>query len=309
MVIARSRRAIPGARVVMTVRRVVGVQPVVMVRPVGVVGMRMGVAVSVGRHRPVRFDVGMDVHMLVRVGPVCRDRFAPSLRMSVGMAMGLGMGMAMIMAVAVPTVIMVVVMMPVAMGVAVVVVVMVMVVAVIVGTGRFVLGEAVVVVVAAAMVVGAALGAEGAHHRLHGTAEAAHHVGENVVVLDEDRGLGDLGRGMAVADVPGDAGERERIGRLDREKPLGRRLHLDEAAVLQHQRVAVVEHDGLAEIEQEGKPAFGAENDAAPVPAGMVEGDAVDDLFAVDLAVAEDGSGTQHDVRFRIGPGLERFPI
>lgn len=297
----------------MTVRRVVGVQPVVMVRPVGVVGMRMGVAVSVGRHRPVRFDVGMDVHMLVRVGPVRRDRSAPGLRMSVGMAMGMGMGMgmAMTMAVAVPTVIMVVVMMPVAMGVAVVVVVMVVTVIVVmtVGMGRFVLGEAVVVVVAAAMVVGAALGAEGAHHRLHGTAEAAHHVGENVVVLDEDRGLGDLGRGMAVADVPGDAGERERIGRLDREKPLGRRLHLDEAAVLQHQRVAVVEHDGLAEIEQEGEPAFGAENDATPVPAGMVEGDAVDDLFAVDLAVAEDGSGTQHDVRFRIGPGLERFPI
>lgn len=289
----------------MTVRRVVGVQPVVMVRPVGVVGMRMGVAVSVGRHRPVRFDVGMDVHMLVRVGPVRRDRFAPSLRMSVGMAMGMGMAMT----VAVLTAIMGMVMMPVAMGVAVVVVVMVMVVAVIVGTGRFVLGKAVVVVMTAAMVVGAALGAEGAHHRLHGTAEAAHHVGENVVVLDEDRGFGDLGRGVAVADVPGDAGERERIGRLDREKPLGRGLHLDEAAVLQHQGIAVVEHDGLAEIEQEGEPALGAENDATPVPAGMVEGDTVDDLLAVDLAVAEDGSGTQHDVRFRIGPGLERFPI
>ena len=295
MVIARSRRAIPGARVVMPVRRVVGVQPVVMVRPVGVVGMRMGVGVSVGRHRPVRFDVGMGVNVLVRVGPV---RWGGPSSPGMGMRLGVGMGAPMGVTVGMPVVVVVVVVM-----------VMVMVTMIVPAVAPLVFGEAVVMVVAAAVVVGAALGAEGTHDRLDDAAEATHHVGENVVVLDEDRALGDLGRGVAIADVPGDAGERERIGRLDREQPLGRRLHLDEAAILQHQRVAVVEHDRLAEIEQERESALGAEHHAAAVPAGMVEGDAVDDLFPVDLAVAEDGSGTQHDVRFRIGPGLERFPI
>lgn len=295
----------------MAVRRVVRVQPVVMVRPIGVVGMGMGVAVSVGRHRPVRFDVGMGVNMLVGMGPVRRGGpSSPGMGVRLGVGMGVPMSMAVRMAVGMPAMIVVVVVM---------VMVMVMMTMIVPAVARLVFGEAVVVVMAAAVVVGAALGAERPHHRLDGAAEAAHHVGENVVVLDEDRALGDLGRGVAVADVPGDAGERERIGRLDREQPLGRRLHLDEAAVLQHQRVAVVEHDRLAEIEQEREAAFGAEHHAAPVPAGMVEGDAVDDLFPVDLAVAEDGSGTQHDVRFRIGPGPalrplssggpERFPI
>src|SRR5215211_944091 len=62
-------------------------------------------------------------------------------------------------------------------------------------------------VVIAIVLVGAALGLEGARRRGRRAALAAHHFGEHMVVLDIDRVRRDLGRRMPVADVPGDPQE------------------------------------------------------------------------------------------------------
>ena len=74
---------------------------------------------------------------------------------------------------------------------------------------------------------------ERALHRPHLGAEAAGHIGDHVVLADVHDAGGDLGREVAVAEVPGDAGERPLVAAGDLQQPLGRRLDGDDAAVLQ----------------------------------------------------------------------------
>src|SRR6185312_1442049 len=55
---------------------------------------------------------------------------------------------------------------------------------------------------------------------------------------------------MAVAEMPSEPDQMIRIGSLDFHERLGRRDHLDETAVLQHQGVAAAQGCGILEIEQ-----------------------------------------------------------
>ena len=73
---------------------------------------------------------------------------------------------------------------------------------------------AMAVAVHGAVAVGAAFGVEGALDDAHCGAEAAHHVGDDVVVADVDDASADLGGEMAVAEVPGDAGQRALVGQV-----------------------------------------------------------------------------------------------
>jgi hypothetical protein len=139
-------------------------------------------------------------------------------------------------------------------------------------------GAAVVMSVRAPVPVGAALGAE---RRLDGTevgAEAGEHVLDDVVALHDDAIGADLGRGVAVADVPGETRERPGGGagaRSRLEERLGRRLDRDDAAVVEDERVAVVEGDGLGEVDDDREPARGRETAPAEKAVAIVEPDAV----------------------------------
>ncbi len=150
------------------------------------------------------------------------------------------------------------------------------------------------VIVAVSMVVGAALGLEGALHRRHRTALPAHHLGQDVVVLDVDRVGGDLGRGMAVADMPGDAHQPQRVLGADLQQALRCGLDLDKAPVLQLHGVAISQHRGLVEIEQDIEPAIGLEGKAAAIAVVMVEGERVDDALGPNGGLANDGGGAKH---------------
>lgn len=146
-----------------------------------------------------------------------------------------------------------------------------------------------------AMIIGAALGLERALDLAHRAALAADHLGEDMVVLDIDRIGGDLGRGVAVADMPGDAHQAQRVLGADLEQALRRGLDQDEATILQLDRVAVVQCGRLVEIEQNVEPAIALERDAAAVAVLMVEGQRLDDLVLLDRGLAGDGGGAQHD--------------
>ena len=93
---------------------------------------------------------------------------------------------------------------------------------------RVIVAPMAVVIVPAIVLVGAALGLEGARRRGRRAALAAHHFGEHMVVLDIDRVRRDLGRRMPVADVPGDPQEPQRVFGPDFKQPLRRGLDLDE---------------------------------------------------------------------------------
>ena len=83
------------------------------------------------------------------------------------------------------------------------------------------------------LAVGAALGVERALHAAHLGTEALGHVGDDVVLADVDDARTDLGSEVAVAEVPGDAGERVRVSACDLQQPLRRGLDGYDTAVLQ----------------------------------------------------------------------------
>jgi hypothetical protein len=151
------------------------------------------------------------------------------------------------------------------------------------------------VVVAAIVLVGSALRLEGPHHRDGAAALAAHHLGEHVIVLDIDRLGGDFGRRVAVAHMVGDLEEPERVFGPDLEEPLRRGLHLNQAAVVELQRIPIGEDGGPVEVEQEFQSVVALERNPAAVAALMVEGDGIGDAVGLHGRFADDGRGAQHD--------------
>lgn len=149
--------------------------------------------------------------------------------------------------------------------------------------------------VATGVVISAALGLEGTAHHGHRTALAAHHFRQHMVVLDIDRVRGDLGRGMAIADMPGDAHQPQRVLRADFEQALRRGLDPDQTSILELDGVAIVQARGLVEIQQDVETLVTLQGDAAAVAIFMIERDGLDDLVGFDRSLANDGGGAKHD--------------
>ncbi len=80
-------------------------------------------------------------------------------------------------------------------------------------------------------------------------AEPLYHCLDHVVAADAQPLWHELGRQMTVAEMPGNPDQVMRIASLDLEQRLGRGDHLDQPAVLQHQRIAAAERDGILEVE------------------------------------------------------------
>ena len=76
---------------------------------------------------------------------------------------------------------------------------------------------------------------------------------------------------MAVAEMPGNANQVLRIGAADLRQRLGCSHHLDQPAVLQHQRVAAAQRDRVFQIEQEFEPARARHRHPPPVPIVEIE--------------------------------------
>ena len=214
-------------------------------------------------------------------------------RVAVGFRMAVGMGLGAIhvrfgVTLGLRRVIMVVVIMPVmVMGVMVMGVIMMVVI--------MAMGVAGMVAIGMVVVVGAPLGLERPHYGAHCAALPAYHLGQDMVVLDVDRLSRDLGRRMAVADMPGDAHQTQRVFGPNLEQALRRRLHQHETAILQLDSVAIADRGGLVEIEQDAEPAIGLEREAAAVAVVMVERQRVDDAVLPDGGLANDGGGAKHD--------------
>lgn len=75
--------------------------------------------------------------------------------------------------------------------------------------------------------------------------------------------------------MPADADEMVRIATADLQQRLGRRHHLDQPSVLQHQCVAAPKRDGMLQVEQEFEPARARHRHAATMPVVKIEHDSV----------------------------------
>src|SRR4051812_9502888 len=117
--------------------------------------------------------------------------------------------------------------------------------------------------------IGAALGIERRLDLDNARAQPLHHFLDDVIAPDAQAPAHDLGRQMTVAEMPGDPHQMAWIQPSDFEQRLGRRHHLDQAAVFQHQRIAAAQRDGVFEVEQE----FGATRTRHrhPPPVAVVE--------------------------------------
>ena len=145
------------------------------------------------------------------------------------------------------------------------------------------------------VVIGAALGLERPLDHRHGAALAAHHLGEHMVVLDVERLSRDLGGRVAVADMPGDAHQPQRVVGPDLQQALGRSPDQNEAAVLQPYRVAVIERGRLVEIEQDVEAGVALQSETAAAAILVIQRQGLDDAIRLDRGFANDGGGAKHD--------------
>ncbi len=143
-------------------------------------------------------------------------------------------------------------------------------------------------------VMGAALRPEWALDRGCRAALPAHQLGHGRVVLHIE-GVGrDLHQAMLTAEVPGEAREAQGVLGFYLQQGLGRRLHLDEAAILQPQGVAVVDGGVHVEIEEDLGAALPLEPRLAAVARLVIESDRVDHTVGLDGGLADNGGDAGH---------------
>lgn len=123
--------------------------------------------------------------------------------------------------------------------------------------------------------IGAAFGIERRLDLDDAGTQSRHHGLDDVVAANPQAFRHDLRRQMAIAEMPGDAHQMQRVGAADFHQRLGSGDHLDQAAVLQHQGIAAAQRDGVLEVEQEFEPARARHRHPPPVPVVEIEYDGI----------------------------------
>lgn len=221
----------------------------------------------------------------VAVGMVVMAMAVVVMGMIVAAAAAIAMGVVMIMRVGV--------LMPMLMVVVVVTVVgmvMAVMVAMVVIVPVIVMPAATII----AVVMDFRLRLERALDRHHGAALPAHQLGDGRNVNDVERIGRHLGRDMVAAEMPGEAHQPQRVFGADLQQVLGRSLDLDQAAILQLQRIAIVQHGGLVEIDGELQPARRLHRQGAAAAILVPEAERIDDALGTDGGLANDGGGAKH---------------
>lgn len=129
----------------------------------------------------------------------------------------------------------------------------------------------------------------------HGAALPAHQLGEGRVAGDIERVGRHLRRDVVPAEMPGEAHQPQRILGADFQQLLRCGFDLDEAAILQLQRVAVVQRRRLVEGDREFQAARGRHGDAVDIAVPVPEAERIGDALGADSGLANDGSGAKHD--------------
>jgi hypothetical protein len=146
-----------------------------------------------------------------------------------------------------------------------------------------------------ATLIGAAFGIERRLDLDDPRAEPPQHLRNDVVTPDTQRLRGDLGRQMAISEVPSEPNHMLRIPALDLDQRLGGGHDLDQASIVEHQRIAAAQRDRLFQVEQEFEPTRAGHRHPSPVPVVEVKHDGIGRSFApavlrLDLRGAHHGT-------------------
>ena len=106
-------------------------------------------------------------------------------------------------------------------------------------------------------------------------AKPLYHRLDHVIPADAQAPGHDLGRQMPIAEMPGNPDQMMRIAATDFQQRLGRRDHLDQPSIFQHQRVAAAQRDRGFQVEQEFEPARARHRHPPPMPIVEIEHDGV----------------------------------
>src|SRR6185312_8808079 len=183
------------------------------------------------------------------------------------------------------------------MAVIVMVGMMIMVVVVMVVTVCMVMASMMRMIIMRMAMRGAGIGAAfGIKRRLDlddARAQSLHHRLDHMIAADAQSLRHELRRQMAIAEMPGDPDQVMRIGPFDLEQRLGRGDHLDQPAVIEHQRVTTAKRDGTLEVEQKLQSTRARHRHAAAMPVIEIEHDSVGRRF-LPAMLPENLGGADH---------------
>lgn len=92
------------------------------------------------------------------------------------------------------------------------------------------------------------------------------------MIAPDAKALADnLRRQMPVAEMPGHPHQMVRIAAADFDQWFGRRHHLHQPPIFQHQRIAAAQRHGFLQVEQEFQPARAGHRHPSPVPVVKTE--------------------------------------
>src|SRR5271166_664762 len=117
----------------------------------------------------------------------------------------------------------------------------------------------------------AAFGVERRLERNDPGPQAFGHRLDDGIAADAQRLRHEFGREMTIAEMPGDACQRQRVSGPDLRQRLGRRDHLDNASILEPQTVATAQHRGFPEVEQEFEAADAGHDEAPAIALVEIE--------------------------------------
>ena len=134
-------------------------------------------------------------------------------------------------------------------------------------------------------------------------AQSLHHRLDDVIPANAQAFRHDLGRQMAIAEMPGDPDQMQGIGAADLDQRFRSRHHLDQPSVFQHQRIAAAQRDGVLEIEQEFETARARHRHPPPVPIVEIEHDGIGRGLRPAMLAQDFGCA---DHRFTVSPRCRR---
>ena len=141
--------------------------------------------------------------------------------------------------------------------------------------------------------IGAAFRIERRFDLDHAGAQPPDHRLDHVIAPDPQGFCHDLGRQMPVAEMPGDPDQMVRVGAPDLDQRLRCGDHLDQPAVVEHQRVAASQRDRVFEVEQKFEPARAGHSHPPAVTIVEIEHDGIGSRLAPAMLRA-DFCGTDH---------------
>jgi hypothetical protein len=104
----------------------------------------------------------------------------------------------------------------------------------------------------------------------------------------------DLGRQMTVTEMPGDPNQMMRVVAADFGQRLRRRNHLDQPAILEHQRVTSPQRDRVFQIEQKLQPPRARHRHPATMTVVEIEHDGIGRRCLTPAVRAADLGGADH---------------